>query len=103
MALFRTSTLLCLGIVAGIAFAAQAQMPGPSVATLSSTDQVPRASSHLSIPSTGAVVMTPSRAYVGPAPGAGTGSIPPRFERSAHWNKNPMNGPYEAGLSPRPN
>src|SRR6266699_3194474 len=103
MALFRTSTLLCVGIVAGIAFAAQAQMPGPSVATLPPPDQGPRASSHLSIPNTGAVVMIPSPAYVGPAPGAGTGPMPQRFERSADWDKNPMNRPYESGLSPRPN
>ena len=99
--------LLGLGLVAGIALSAQAQTamaptPGPSVATLPPA-QGPRASSYLAIPSGEHVAVTPSPAYVGPAPGAGTGNMPPRFDRSADWDANPTMKPYDSGKGPRPN
>jgi hypothetical protein len=103
MSLFRTSTLLGIGLAAGLTFDAQAQTPGPSVATLPPPDQGPRASSHLSIPGSGSLAVSPSPAYVGPAPGAITGTVPPRFEKSADWDANPAMKPYDPGKGPRPN
>src|SRR5436853_6975783 len=103
MSNFIKPALLGLGLVAGLALTAQAQTaPGPSVATLPPA-QGPRASSYLSIPSGEHVAVTPSPAYVGPAPGAGTGNMPPRFERSADWDANPAMKPYETGKGPRAN
>jgi len=104
MSKFIKPALLGLGLIAGIAFTAQAQTaPGPSVATLPPAAQGPRASSYISIPNSGQTAVTPSAAYVGPAPGAGTGNMPPRFEKSADWDANPTMKPYEAGRGPKPN
>jgi hypothetical protein len=104
MSKFIKPALLGLGLVAGLALTAQAQTaPGPSVATLPPAAQGPRASSYLSVPAYNYSPVTPSQAYVGPAPGAGTGSMPPRFEKSADWDANPSMKPYDSGKSPRPN
>lgn len=105
MSTLTKSALLGLALVASIALGAQAQTaPGPSLATLPpAAEQGPRPSSHLSIPQGEHVTVTPSPAYVGPAPGASTGSMPPRFDKSAGWEKDPTNKPYETGQAPRPN
>jgi hypothetical protein len=107
MPTFVKSALLGLGLVAGLAFSAQAQTaagpaPGPSVATLPPAPG-PRPSSYLSIPQGEHVAVTPSPAYVGPAPGAATGGMPPHFDKSADWDANPTMHPYDNGKSPRPN
>src|SRR4051812_28469948 len=99
--------LLGLGLVAGIALSAQAQTamaptPGPSVATLPPA-QGPRASSYLAIPSGEHVAVTPSPAYVGPAPGAGTGNCPPRFDGAGDGGANPKMRPSAGGRGPGPN
>jgi hypothetical protein len=109
MTTFAKSALLGLGLVAAIGLGAQAQTasgpaPGPSIATLPpAAEQGPRPSSYLSIPQGQHIAVTPSPAYVGPAPGAGTGQVPPRFEKSAGWDADPTNKPYDAGKGPRPN
>jgi hypothetical protein len=108
MSTFKKSALLGLGLVAGIALGAQAQSasgpaPGPSLATLPPAEQGPRPSSYLSVRQGEHVAVTPSPAYVGPAPGAGTGAMPPHFDKSADWDANPTNKPYDAGKGPRPN
>ena len=41
--------------------------------------------------------------YVGPGPGASTGHMPPRFEKSADWDANPAMKPYDAGRGSKPN
>ena len=104
MSNFIKPALLGLGLVAGLALTAQAQTaPGPSIAILPPAAQGPRASSYLSIPSGDHVAVTPSPAYVGPGPGASTGHMPPRFEKSADWDANPAMKPYDAGRGPKPN
>lgn len=96
------STLLGLSLAAGLAVSAQAQTPGASIATLP-PDQGPRASSHLAIPQGDHVAVTPSPGYVGPAPGASTGHVPPRFDKSVDWESNPAMHPYDTGKGPKPN
>ena len=109
MPTFTISALVGLGLVAGIALGAQAQTasgptPGPSLATLPPAgEQGPRPSSYLSIRQGEHVAVTPSAAYIGPAPGAGTGAMPPHFERSAGWDADPTNKAYDAGKGPRAN
>jgi hypothetical protein len=106
MPTFVKPALLGLGLIA-FALSAQAQTaagpaPGPSVATLPPAPG-PRPSSYLSIPQGEHVAVTPSPAYVGPAPGAATGGMPPHFDKSADWDANPAMHPYDNGKSPRPN
>jgi len=108
MFLFGKSAVVGLGLLAGIAMGAQAQTaviptPGPSVASLPPAQQGPRASSYTAVPQAGHVAAAPSPAYIGPAPGAGTGHMPPRFEKSAGCDVDPANKPYDGGKSPRPN
>ena len=117
MALFGKSALLSLGVLAGIAFAAQAQTsgiaslpPNPAAAPLAAASPVapsvampgpnPGTASSAGMGATQPV--TPSPAYVGPSPGAGTGNMPPRFEKSADWEANPANRPYTSNIGPRP-
>ena len=99
--------VLGLGLVAGVAFSTQAQTvpvtPGPSIASLPPTDQGPRVSSHNFVQGDAASGVVPSGAYPGPAPGAGTGTMPPHYEKSADWDSNPYMRPYDSGKSPRPN
>ena len=106
MSTFLKPIVLGLGLVAGIALSAQAQTvavtPGPSIATLPPTDSGPRAYSH-GFQGDAPRAVAPSSAYIGPAPGAGTGPMPPRFEKSADWDANPAMHPYDAGKGPRPN
>ena len=107
MSTLMKPTLLALGLVAGIAFSAQAQTatgpaPGPSVASLPPAPG-PRPSSYNSIPSGEHVAVTPSPAYVGPAPGASTGHMPPLFDKSTDWDANPAMHPYDNGKSPKLN
>jgi hypothetical protein len=49
---------------------------------------------------TQAVVPSP-QANVGPAPGAGTGTMPPHFQKSADWEQNTAMHPYTSGEGPR--
>jgi hypothetical protein len=100
--------VLGLGLVAGLAFGVHAQTaavtptPGPSVASLPM--EGPRTNSATAIPGTPHVAVTPSSNYPGPAPGAGTGQMPPHFEKSADWDKNTALHPYtSSGMGPKPN
>src|SRR5437764_9114975 len=105
MSTFIKPIVFGLGLVAAVALSAQAQTttvtPGPSVATLPPTDAGPRVSSHNFVHGDRLQAVAPSSAYPGPAPGAGTGQMPPRYEKSADWDSNPMNKPYDQGKSPR--
>ena len=98
---------LSLGLVAGLALTAQAQTvpvtPGPSVASLPPSDQGPRAASHNFVQGDRPTAVIPSGTYPGPAAGAGTGVIPPHFEKPVGWDSNPNMHPYDAGQSPRLN
>jgi hypothetical protein len=106
MSNFLKPIVLGLGLVAGIAFGAHAQSvsgaptPGPSVASLPL--EGPRASSSNSIPAPVRPMVVPSGNYPGPAPGAGTGAMPPRFEKSADWDANPNMRPYTSGGTVKP-
>jgi hypothetical protein len=109
MSSFIKPALLGLGFVAGIALGAQAQTaasgPNPgasSIASLAPSDE-PRASSHNSISSTGQHAVAPLPAYIGPAPGASNGHMPPRFDKSADWDSNTALHPYSSGIGPKPN
>jgi hypothetical protein len=118
MSVFCKSTLLSLGMVAGIAFAAQAQTsglaslpPNPTAAPPAAASPVPP-SVAIPGPNPGAawagsanatqVTVAPSPAYVGPAPGAGYYGTPPRFEKSADWDSNTAMHPYTSSVGPRP-
>ena len=118
MALLSKSTLLSLGMMAGVAFSAQAQTsglaslpPNPTAAPPAAASPVapsailpgpnPGGSSNPNTVATGAGV-EPSPGYVGPSPGAGTGAMPPRYEKSADWDGNTALHPYTSNAGPRP-
>ena len=109
MSSFIKPALLGLGLIAVTALGAQAQTavygPNPgagSIASLAPSDE-PRASSHNSIPSTGQHAVAPLPAYIGPAPGASNGHMPPHFDKSADWDSNTALHPYSSGLGPKLN
>jgi hypothetical protein len=107
------SAVLTLALLAGTAVAAHAQSniaalpPGGPVAA------TPPAYGAYPGPQPGAPwagvgqqtqAVVPSGAYIGgPNPGAGTGAMPPKFQKSADWDQNPMNHPYAPQIGPRPN
>jgi hypothetical protein len=118
MAFLNKSALLSLGMVAGVAFAAQAQTsglaslpPNPTVAPPAAVSPVapsaalpgpnPGGSSNPNTVATGTGV-PPSEGYVGPAPGQGYYGMPPRFEKSADWDSNTGMHPYTSSMGPRP-
>jgi hypothetical protein len=105
MSTFVKPIVLGLGLVAGIALSAQAQTvpatPGPSVAALPPTDQGPRTASHNFVQGDRPVAVAPSGAYIGPAPGASTGAMPPHYEKSADWDQNTSLHPYTSGQGPK--
>jgi hypothetical protein len=114
------STLLGLGMVAGLAFAAQAQTsgiaslpPNPAVAPPAAASPVapsvampgpnPGGAPNAGTGSTQASVV-PSPNYVGPAPGGAPNAGSHRFEKSADWDSNTSLHPYTtSGMGPRPN
>jgi hypothetical protein len=118
MAMVTKTALLSLGVVAGLAFAAQAQTsglaslpPNPSVAPPAAASPV-APSAAMPGPSPGGsnaptgstqATVTPSENYVGPTPGGGNGPVPPRFEKSADWDNNTALHPYTSNMGPRPN
>ena len=107
MSMSIKSVLLGLGLVGGIALGAQAQtaltnaIPGTSIANLPS--EGPRASSLEAIPTGQHLPLAASGNYPGPAPGAGTGQMPPRYQKPADWEANTGLHPYTSGIGPRPN
>ena len=118
MALVTKSTLLSLGMVAGLAFAAQAQTsglaslpPNPTVAPPAAASPVapsvampgPNPGGASSAGTATQTAITPSPTYVGPSPGAGAGNMPPRFDKSADWDTNTSLHPYSSSQGPRPN
>ncbi len=106
MSIFLKPIVLGLGLVAGIAIGAQAQTvsgattPGTSVATLP-PQEGPRASSYNTIPGPVREAVTPSGNYPGPAPGASSGQMSPRFDKSADWDANTALHPYTSNLGPK--
>jgi hypothetical protein len=106
--LLKTAAAALL-LASGMAMTANAQQvgpaaggPGPSVATLPAPPDIgPRASSHNSIPAPQNPV-TPSAAYVGPAPGASDAKTVPHYEPSGTWSSDPWMHPYQSGTV-RPN
>ena len=105
MSTFFKPVVLGLGLVAGIALSAHAQSvpvtPGRSIASLPPSDQGPRASSHNFVQGDPVATVVPSGAYPGPNPGAGTGSMPPHYEKSADWDSNTSLHPYTSGMGPK--
>jgi hypothetical protein len=119
MAIMMKSTLLSLGVAAGLAFAAQAQTSGIASLPPNPTAAPPAVASPVApsaalpgpnpggAPNAGTgstqAAITPSPNYVGPAPGGGNGHMPPRFEKSADWESNTSLHPYTSSQGPRPN
>jgi hypothetical protein len=101
--------LLSFGLVAGVALGAHAQAvsstatPGPSIANL--PPDGPRANSLGAIPSVGQQLpVAASGTYPGPAPGASTGQLPPRFDKPAGYDQDAAMHPYTGpGMGPKPN
>jgi len=102
--LFKT-TALSLGLLAGIAVAAQAQTaantpaPGQSIANLPMPG--PRASSLGYVPQEQHLPVAQSGNYPGPNAGAVNGPMPPHYERPADWDKNVVMHPYTSGEGPK--
>ncbi len=102
--LFKT-TALSLGLLAGIAAAAQAQtapsptVPGQSIANLPLPG--PRASSLGNIPREQHMPVAQSGIYPGPNAGAVNGPMPPHFEKPADWDQNVAMHPYTSGEGPK--
>lgn len=90
MSTFVKAAVLGLGLMAGAAFAAQAQ----TSETLSS------------LPPGGgptASQVAPSGAYPGPGPGGGNAAVAPHFQKPAGYDADVAMHPYERGIGPRPN
>ena len=116
MSTLAKSTFLSLSLLAGTAFVAYAQ--SGSVAALPPGAAAPAATAPVGAmnpypgpnPGSGANIaggqtqaVTPSPAYVGPAAGAGTGPMPPHYEKSADYDSNTTLHPYTStGMGPRP-
>ena len=47
--------------------------------------------------------ITPSGAYPGPAAGAGTGHMPPHFDKPAGYDQDRTMAPYSTGYGPKLN
>jgi hypothetical protein len=103
--LFKNAAL-SIALLAGAVAVAQAQTvssdpaSGQSIANLppEDSDALPNVSqrdAQMPIVQTGT--------YPGPAPGAGTGQMPPRFEKPADWDQNVALHPYTSpGMGPKP-
>jgi hypothetical protein len=120
MSISLKATVLSLGLLAGTAFAASAQTsdnlsalpPGagapsgaPSAVAPSAGYPGPAIGGNNSIPnppSQAAAAPSPG-SLPGPAAGAGTGVMPPHFEKPPGYDQNPANSPYTSGLGPRAN
>ena len=108
------STLLSLTLLTGAAFAAHAQSGSVAALPPNTAATPPAASASVGFPGPnpgagyyGGTVsqqapVVPSPQYVGPSPGAGTGSMPPKFEKSADYEQNTTLHPYTSGQGPRP-
>jgi hypothetical protein len=119
MAITMKSTLLSLGMVAGLAFAAQAQTSGIASLPPNPTAGPPAVASPVAPsaalpgPNPGGAAnagtgstqagMPPSPNYVGPAPGSAPSAGSHRFEKSADWDSNTALHPYTSSQGPRPN
>ncbi len=107
------SALLTLALLAGTAVAAHAQsniaaLPpgGPVAATPSAYGSFPGPQPGASWSGVGqqTQAVVPSGAYIGgPNPGAGTGAIPPKFEKPLDWEQNVAAHPYSSQMGPRAN
>src|ERR1051326_9142766 len=118
MSMFVKSSLLSLTLLAGAAVAAHAQsasvaaLPPGTAATAATAPIGPSAT--CPGPNTGSgfsggtvtqqAPVSESPKYVGPSPGAASGVMPPKFEKSADYESNATLHPYSSpGLGPRPN
>ncbi|MBV9828779.1 MAG: hypothetical protein JO001_24375 [Alphaproteobacteria bacterium] len=107
------SALMGLALVAGAAVTAQAQMnnmaalppSAPAAATPSTYGAYPGPNPGASWGGVGQQTMAvaPSPGYVGPAPGAGNGIVPPRYGKTADYDQNIAAHPYSSVAGPRPN
>jgi hypothetical protein len=118
MSSFIKVTVLGLGLIAGAAFAAQAQTAGsvsslppggvsnegPSAVAPSGNYPGPNlgTSNAPVVPRTQATV-EPSGNYPGPATGAGNGVMPPHFNKPAGYDDDASLSPYTKGLGPKVN
>jgi hypothetical protein len=107
------SALLTLALLAGTAVAAHAQsniaaLPpggGAVAATPPAYGTYPGPQPGASWAGVGqqTQAVTPSGAYIGgPALGAGTGMMPPKFQKSADWDSDIAAHPYTSAMGPRP-
>jgi hypothetical protein len=114
MSSFVKASLLGLGLLAGAAFAAQAQTntaslpPGggnvPSAVAPSGEYPGPNPGSNSisGTPVMGGPVVASDR-YPGPDAGAGTGKMPPLFQKPAGYDADRNMTPYGAGYGPKLN
>jgi hypothetical protein len=117
MSSYIRASVLSLGLIAGAAFAAQAQTAGeqsslppgggavPSIIMPDGHYPGPNPGSSSYIPSTPRVAaVAPSGAYVGPATGATNGPMPPHFAKPAGYDHDPSLAPYTStGMGPKTN
>jgi len=119
MSSFVKVTVLGLGLIAGAAFAAQAQTAGslsalppggmsnegPSAVAPSGNYIGPNlgGGANASVTPRTQATVTPSGSYPGPAAGAGTGQMPAHFEKSAGYDTDKTVAPYSTGYGPKLN
>jgi len=118
MALLKRSTLLSLGMIAGVGFAAHAQtgvasLPPaataapPAVASPAVPSVAYPGPNPGNAPSAGTgrtqAAMTPSPTYVGPAPGSAPSAAGTHFDKSSDWDANTSMHPYTSSAGPRTN
>jgi len=115
MSSFVKASVLGLGLLAGAAFAAQAQTgdntaslpPGggnvPAVAPSGAYPGPNPGSNNISgTPVMGGSVVA-SGQYPGPALGSSNGSMPPHFNKPAGYDQDRNMAPYSTGYGPKPN
>lgn len=117
MALLKRSTLLSLGMIAGVGFAAHAQTGVaslPPAATAAPPAVASPAAPSVALPgpnpgnaASGAMgrtqaAMTPSPTYVGPAPGSAPSAAGTHFDKSPDWDANTSMHPYTSTSSAGP-
>jgi hypothetical protein len=113
MSSFVKASVLGLGLLTGVAFAAQAQTSTASLPPNAGAPSAVAPSGNYPGPNPGSngISGTPvmggpvvaSGQYPGPALGSSNGAMPPRFQKPAGYDQDRSMTPYGTGYGPKPN